>query len=129
VRTETGIRDQTEALRYLTTAQLKEKCREVFGKETRSNHKQFLLRRTAWRVQANAWGGPPNAPDRPRSIVPVVLHRPASPPAPSSSPPHTTLCRRRTRPGRAPSARRRRAAHPWRRSMGERRAQPFGQVE
>ena len=33
------------------------KYREVFGEETRSNHKQFLFRRIAWRIQANAWGG------------------------------------------------------------------------
>ncbi len=41
----------------MTTGQLKEKYREVFGEETRSNHKQFLFRRIAWRIQANAWGG------------------------------------------------------------------------
>jgi hypothetical protein len=29
----------------------------VFGEETRSNHKQFLFRRIAWRIQTNAWGG------------------------------------------------------------------------
>lgn len=39
------------------------------------------------------------------------------------------LCRRRSGPGRAPSARRRRAAHPRRRSLGKRGAQPFRQVE
>jgi len=33
----------------------------VFGEETRSNHKQFLLRRIAWRIQANAWGTCPSA--------------------------------------------------------------------
>jgi len=42
----------------MSTAQLKDKYREVFGEETRSNHKHFLLRR----IQADAWGGPPNAP-------------------------------------------------------------------
>ena len=57
MRTETEIREEIEALRNLTTAQLKEKYREVFGEETRSNHKQFLFRRIAWRMQANAWGG------------------------------------------------------------------------
>jgi len=57
MRTETEIREEIEALRNLTTAQLKEKYREVFGEETRSNHKQFLFRRIAWRIQANAWGG------------------------------------------------------------------------
>jgi len=57
MRTETEIREEIEALRNLTKAKLKEKYREVFGEETRSNHKQFLFRRIAWRIQANAWGG------------------------------------------------------------------------
>jgi len=57
MRTETEIRQEIEALRNLTTAQLKQKYREVFGDESRSSHKQFLFRRIAWRIQANAWGG------------------------------------------------------------------------
>jgi RimJ/RimL family protein N-acetyltransferase len=44
-----GLRDQT-------VRQLKLKYREVFGQESRSNHKQFLVRRIAWRLQANAEG-------------------------------------------------------------------------
>ena len=57
MKTETQLREEIEALRNLTTAQLKKKYREAFGEETRSNHKQFLFRRIAWRIQANAWGG------------------------------------------------------------------------
>lgn len=57
MKTETQIREEIEGLRSLTTAQLKEKYREVFGEQSRSNHKQFLFRRIAWRIQANAWGG------------------------------------------------------------------------
>jgi hypothetical protein len=53
----TRIREEIEGLRSLTTAQLKDKYREVFGEDSRSNHKQFLFRRVAWRIQANAWGG------------------------------------------------------------------------
>jgi len=33
------IRDEIQSLRQMTTAQLKAKYREVFGEETRSNHK------------------------------------------------------------------------------------------
>lgn len=44
-------------MQRLTTAGLKEKYREVFGEQSRSDHKQFLFRRIAWRIQANAWGG------------------------------------------------------------------------
>jgi hypothetical protein len=51
------IREEIESLRHLTTGQLKEKYREVFGEESRFNHKQFVFRRIAWRIQANAWGG------------------------------------------------------------------------
>ena len=51
------IREEIEGLRHVTTAQLKDKYREVFGEDSRSNHKQFLFRRIAWRIQANAWGG------------------------------------------------------------------------
>ena len=53
----TRIREEIEGLRSLTTAQLKDKYRDVFGEVSRSNHKQFLFRRIAWRIQANAWGG------------------------------------------------------------------------
>ena len=51
------IREEIESLRQMTVGQLKEKYREVFREETRSNHKLFLFRRIAWRIQANAWGG------------------------------------------------------------------------
>lgn len=54
---ETKIREQIEGLRHMTTGQLKKKYSEVFGEESRSNHKQFLFRRVAWRIQANEWGG------------------------------------------------------------------------
>jgi hypothetical protein len=41
----------------MTVAQLKLKYREAFGEDSQSNHKQFLFRRIAWRLQANAEGG------------------------------------------------------------------------
>jgi hypothetical protein len=53
----TAIHERIEALRHMTVGQLKEKYREAFGEASRSNHKQFLFRRIAWRLQANAWGG------------------------------------------------------------------------
>jgi len=45
----------------MTVGQLKDKYRDVFSESSRSNHKQFLFRRIAWRMQANAYGGPRNA--------------------------------------------------------------------
>src|ERR1700683_3923011 len=61
MRTETisstALREQIESLRHITVGQLKTKYKEVFGEVSRSNHKQFLFRRIAWRMQANAEGG------------------------------------------------------------------------
>jgi len=47
---------EIDALRYQTVGQLRVKYLEVFRQESRSNHKQFLVRRIAWRMQANAEG-------------------------------------------------------------------------
>jgi hypothetical protein len=46
-----------EQLRGVTVAALRTKYREVFGEESKSSNKQFLFRRIAWRMQANAEGG------------------------------------------------------------------------
>src|SRR5881392_3102122 len=56
VRT-TSLREEIEALQRMTVGQLKEKYRVLFQETSRSNHKQFLFRRIAWRIQANAEGG------------------------------------------------------------------------
>ena len=48
---------EIEALSRMTVGQLRQKYLEVFGEESRSNHKQFLFRRIAWRIQALAEGG------------------------------------------------------------------------
>jgi len=47
---------EIEGLRHQTVRELKIKYHEVCGQESRSNHKQFLVRRIAWRLQANAEG-------------------------------------------------------------------------
>ena len=44
------------ALRNAKVASLKSKYREMFGEESKSSNKQFLFRRIAWRLQANAEG-------------------------------------------------------------------------
>jgi len=56
-REEARIGARPDAWRKRFESQLKDKYREVFGEESRSNHRQFLFRRVAWRIQANAWGG------------------------------------------------------------------------
>lgn len=45
------------ALEQLTVGQLQQRYAEVFGETVRSRHKQYLIRRIAWRLQANAEGG------------------------------------------------------------------------
>jgi len=44
-------------LRRMTTAELQLKYRELFGMASHSNHKDYLFRRVAWRLQAVAEGG------------------------------------------------------------------------
>src|ERR1700732_4812915 len=46
-----------EALQDLKVAELKKRYRELFGEDSKSSNKQFLFRRLAWRMQANAEGG------------------------------------------------------------------------
>jgi hypothetical protein len=52
-----AVLKEIEGLRQLTVGGLREKYRDVFGEESRSHHKDFLFRRIAWRLQANAEGG------------------------------------------------------------------------
>ena len=46
-----------EQLRSLNVIALRTKYKQVFGEESKSSNKQFLFRRIAWRLQANAEGG------------------------------------------------------------------------
>ncbi len=54
---ETTMRKEIDELSKMPVGQLRQKYLEVFGEESRSNHKQFLFRRIAWRIQAIAEGG------------------------------------------------------------------------
>jgi hypothetical protein len=47
---------EIDALRHQSVGELRVKYLEVFGDESRSNNKEFLIRRIAWRLQANAEG-------------------------------------------------------------------------
>ena len=44
-------------LEKMSVNQLAKRFEEVFGEECRSRHKRYLIRRIAWRLQANAEGG------------------------------------------------------------------------
>jgi hypothetical protein len=47
---------EIEELRRATVGQLRSKYLVLFGQPSHSNHKQFLFRRVAWRLQALAYG-------------------------------------------------------------------------
>jgi Protein of unknown function (DUF2924) len=51
------LNQQIHELRQMTTAQLQRRYCELFGQESHSNHKNYLFRRVAWRVQALVEGG------------------------------------------------------------------------
>ncbi len=52
-----NIGKEITAMKRMTVAELRRKYAEAFGEETRTRHKDYLLRRIAWRLQANAEGG------------------------------------------------------------------------
>jgi hypothetical protein len=54
--TQIDIEREVATLRSMTTHELVERYAQVFGEETRTRHKPYLIRRIAWRVQAIAEG-------------------------------------------------------------------------
>jgi hypothetical protein len=56
-RPNTPMWREIDSLRHQTVSQLRAKYLEVLRQESRSNNQKFLVRRIAWRMQANAEGG------------------------------------------------------------------------
>ena len=54
---KTTVAREVARLEKMSVNQLAKKFEEVFGEECRSRHKRYLIRRIAWRLQANAEGG------------------------------------------------------------------------
>jgi hypothetical protein len=54
---QASVTAQIQALRGMKVAELRLKWRELFGEDSRSNNRDFLWRRLAWRVQELAYGG------------------------------------------------------------------------
>jgi hypothetical protein len=52
-----NIAKEVAALEQMTVGQLQDRYVEVFGETVRSRHRQYLIRRIAWRLQANAESG------------------------------------------------------------------------
>ena len=51
-----SIEDQINALERMTTTELVERFAAVHGYPCRTRHRQYLIRKIAWRIQANAEG-------------------------------------------------------------------------
>lgn len=52
-----NVTKEVSAMQRMTVKELRRKFAEVFGDETRSGNKAWLIKRIAWRIQANAEGG------------------------------------------------------------------------
>lgn len=51
------IETEVARLEKMSVSQLAQRFEEVIGEQCRSRHKRYLIRRIAWRLQANAEGG------------------------------------------------------------------------
>ena len=52
-----NIGKEITALKRMTVPELRRKYAQVFGEDTTSRHKEFLIRRIVWRLQVNQEGG------------------------------------------------------------------------
>jgi len=52
-----NIEKTVAAMERMTVDELRRKYAETFGEQTGGRHKQWLIKRIAWRIQANAEGG------------------------------------------------------------------------
>ena len=52
-----NVEKEVAAMQRMTVRELKVKYEDVFGDETRTGNKAWLIKRIAWRMQANAEGG------------------------------------------------------------------------
>ena len=51
-----NIAKEVSVLKRMTVPQLRDRYAEAFGEQTRSNHKEWLIKRIAWRLQAQTEG-------------------------------------------------------------------------
>jgi len=51
-----NVEREVAALERMTVGQLRERFGEVFGEQTNARHKQWLIKRIAWKMQANIEG-------------------------------------------------------------------------
>ena len=87
--TKLNIAREVAALKRMTVKELRSRYVDVFGERTRSGNKDFLWKRIAWRIQANAEG---DMTERARrraeelaNDADLRIRRPADKPQPASS--------------------------------------------
>ena len=51
-----NVGKEMAALKRMTVTELRKKHVDIFGEQTRSGHKEYLVKRIAWRIQAQAEG-------------------------------------------------------------------------
>lgn len=51
-----NVHDEIAALQHMTTGELAERYAELHGRACRTRHRAYLIRKIAWRIQANAEG-------------------------------------------------------------------------
>jgi hypothetical protein len=81
-----SLASRIATLRTMTVAQLQHEYRTVFGEDTTSKHKEFLWRKIAWGLQANAEGGLPDATRQRALTLANPLHLRVRPPRETTSP-------------------------------------------
>ena len=54
---KSNVAAEVARLEKMSVSNLARRFEELFGEECRSRHKRYLIRRIAWRLQANAEGG------------------------------------------------------------------------
>lgn|GEM_PF-1960899 len=76
-----NVEKEVAALRRMTVNELRAKYADVFGEETKARHKEWLVRRIIWRIQALAEGDiservPGNEPPNWRTMPTCERRRP-----------------------------------------------------
>ncbi len=86
-----NVAKEVAALRKMTMRELRAKYAEAFGETTNANNKQWLLKRIAWRLQANAEG---DLSERARQRAAELANDSdlrLSPPKPKAQPPEVPI--------------------------------------
>lgn len=70
------VEEEIEELRQMKVPQLLARYREVFGKDSRVKHPDWLWKRIAWKIQENQYGGLSNVAKRRLEELMAEIHLP-----------------------------------------------------